>query len=96
MNVLQLEVARAVIAKMMSNGTFYITDIDTILKMTGGVPPKREYDMLRALHCISFKDMSPALRLALPRLMQVVVESQPIGYEIGSLPVESKLLPESL
>lgn len=78
MNALQIEIARAAIAAMFERGHFSICTIDNILKMTGGIPSKREYDMLRCLHCMDFKAMSPRLRLELPRLIQIVVESPPI------------------
>lgn len=78
------EVAQAAINKMLGEGHFSICTIDSILKLTGGIPPQREYDMLRALHCVDFKAMSPRLRVELPRLMQVVLEGPPIVYQIGS------------
>lgn len=78
MNALQIEIAKTAIAKMFADGHFSICVIDNILKMSGGIPPKREYDMLHVLHCVKFMSMSPRLRLELPRLIQIVVESPPM------------------
>lgn len=82
MNALLLEAAKAAITHMLSGGHFDICTIDSILKMTGGIPPKREYSILRTLHCVSYSEMSPRLRLELPRIMQIVLESEPIRFEL--------------
>lgn len=92
MNRLHAEIIRAVMTKMFEQGHFSICEINNLLKMTGGVPDRNTYNALNALHCVNFKDMSPMLRVELPRLVQVVLESQPMRYEI-SLNTESQLLP---
>lgn len=81
MTFLEQEAAKAAITKMMAGGHFSICVIDQILKMSGGVPPRKEYEILRTLHCVDFKDMSPQLRIELPRILQLVLESQPIQFE---------------
>lgn len=81
-NIIVLDAARAAIAKMFESGHFSICTIDQILKMTGGIPPKHEYEVLRTLHCVEFKSMSQRLRLELPRLLQIVLESQPVHFEL--------------
>ena len=86
MNTIEADAAKARIKKMMDGGYLDITAIDQVLKMTSGVPPRREYEILRTLHCVHFKDMSPRLRIELPRLLQLVLESQPIVYELNTTP----------
>lgn len=78
---------------MLTNGHFNICTVDSILKLTGGIPPREAYDALRALHCVEYRHMSQRLRLELPRLLQIVLESEPIRYEIGMEPIEKVLLP---
>jgi len=81
MNTLELEVIRTLVKKLLTENHFSICTVDELLRLTGGVPPAREYQILRALHCVNYRDMTPPLRLALPRLLQVVLESQPIHYD---------------
>lgn len=78
MNALEMEVVKAAINKMMTEGHFSICTIDACLKLTGGIPPEREYQILRTLHCVDYEAMSPRLRIELPRLIQIVLESQPL------------------
>jgi hypothetical protein len=92
MKGLEIEAARAAVNKMLSQGHFSICTIDQILRMTGGVPPKREYEILRTLHCVDYKDMSQRLRIELPRLIQLVLESQPIHLELQEPPRIERLL----
>lgn len=79
MTGLQIEVIRTAVEEMFRKGHFSICTIDQCLKITGGVPDRKAYDMLHALHCVEFKSMSPRLRLELPRLVQLVIESRPMN-----------------
>ncbi len=76
--------ARAALKKMARDGYFSICTIDTILKMTGGVPDGRDYTVLRALHCINFRDMEPELLRGLPLLIQRVLEAPGIEFTFNS------------
>ena len=78
MNAFEIEAVRTALQNMQSKGYFNICTIDQILKVTGGVPDPRDYEALRLLHCVNFRDMPHALRLALPRKIQLVVESAPM------------------
>lgn len=77
-NPLQMECIRTALRVMWDKGYFDICTIDNILKVTGGIPDRKNYDALRLLHCVHFKDMSRNLRLELPRMVQLVVESEPM------------------
>lgn len=79
MTALQVEIIRTALANMYAQGFFSICVVDNILKLTGGVPERQHYDTLRLLHCINFRDMPKNVRLELPRLIQLVVESPPMG-----------------
>lgn len=86
MNALTRDVIATALADMFRRGHFSICVIDNILKITGGVPDRKNYDLLRALHCVEFKDMPPRIRIELPRMIQLVVEGQPIVYPPPTLP----------
>lgn len=43
--------------KMFEQGWFNICTVDQCLKVAGIIPPKREYEMLRTLHCVHFGEM---------------------------------------
>lgn len=75
MDDIQVLAARAAMKKMTQDGYFSICTIDNILRMTGGVPRASDYDILRALHCISFRDMEPMLLRGLPFLIKRVLEA---------------------
>lgn len=81
MNGIQIEVIRTALAAMFDKGHFDICTIDACLKISGGIPNKKDYDLLRALHCIDYKRMSQSLRLELPRLVQRVIESRPMVFD---------------
>ena len=76
---IQVEIIRTALANMYAQGFFSICVVDNILKVTGGVPDGKLYDTLRLLHCVNFRDMPKNVRLELPRLIQLVVESPPMG-----------------
>lgn len=79
MTGLQIEVIKTAVEEMFRKDHFSICTIDACLKITGGVPDAKAYNMLRALHCVEFRSMSTRLRLELPRLIQLVIESRPMN-----------------
>lgn len=60
------------ISKMLNNNFFSVCDLDAVVDMLE-IPKAAEklptYKQLRALHCISYKEMVPALREAIPQLI---------------------------
>lgn len=76
MNDLQVMAARAALKKMLSDGYFSICTVDKILKMTGGVPNREDYDVLSTLHCVHYMDMEPELLRGLPLLIQRVLSAE--------------------
>lgn len=78
MDELQQLASQAAMKKMMQDGYFSICTIDKILKMSGGIPEKYDYDILSTLHCVHFSDMAPELRRGLPLLIKRVLDSEPI------------------
>lgn len=79
---IQIDCCKAAIKKMMEGGHFSISVIDEILSMTRGVPNADDYKTLRLLHCVSFKDFPPRLRIAFPNLLKRVLESPGMEIEI--------------
>ena len=77
----------AALGKMMQSGWMDITCIDKILKMTGGIPDRKDYEILHILHCVHFCDMDPTLRRGLPVILTRVLGSEPM-----ELCVDLKLL----
>lgn len=93
MTEIQAEVARHALAKMVDEGYFSISAVDEILKLTGGVPAKEDYDALRALHCVKFRDMSQRLRQMFPTLLERVLSSPSMRLSIR---FEAQASPRSL
>ena len=77
---IDVEIIRVKLKTMMAGGHLSICVVDELLKLTGGIPDARTYNRLRALHCVNFKDMTPALRIEIPRMLQLVLEAPPIQY----------------
>lgn len=50
-------------------GYLNICTIRDGLKLAGIVPPQREYDALHLLHCVSWREMTPAVRDEAARLI---------------------------
>lgn len=86
MDDIQILVARAALKKMSQDGYLCICTIDNILKMSGGIPDPKDYQMLRTLHCVHFRDMSKELLRGLPLIIKRVLESEGVEFcfEIGS------------
>lgn len=88
MNALQVEVVKLALNKMVENGHFSICVVDEILKITRGIPQREDYETLRLLHCIKFQDFTPITRLEFPKLLQRVLESPSIEFEVNFKPLE--------
>jgi hypothetical protein len=44
------------------NWHFDICTVDSLVKVTKIVPPKAEYEAMRLLHCVDWREMDPDLR----------------------------------
>ena len=77
---IDVEIVRTAIAKMMRGGHVDICKIRDLIQLTGVVPDARALERLRCLHCVDFSEMTPALRLEIPRLLQQCLEGRPIEY----------------
>ena len=75
MTDLQAECCKMALKKMMASGHFSICTVDEILKLTGGVPTTEDYQTLRMLHCVDFKEFTPRMRIEFPNLLRRVLES---------------------
>lgn len=62
MNDLTKEVVITALRHMFEKGWLDICTIDKCLKLTGAIPDKRDYEILSALHCIHWSEMSQGLR----------------------------------
>lgn len=62
---------------MMGKGWFSICTIDNVSKMLGRNPKGQAYDILNALHCVHFDKMPPALRDAIPALIEQCLDCAP-------------------
>lgn len=83
MNDIETLAARAALKKMAQNGWMDICTIDNILKMSGGVPNGQDYQVLRTLHCVNFRDMQPELLRGLPLLIKRVLESDGVDFSFA-------------
>ena len=92
MNAIEVLVAKTALKKMMEQGYFCVCTIDKVLKITGGIPDPRDYQMLNALHCIHYKDMPPTLLKELPNIIRRVVESPALDFYIDVSPGSNQLL----
>ena len=87
MTVVQVEASRIALKEMMEKGRVDICLIDHILKMTGGVPEHADYDSLRLLHCVDFKNYSQTMRMELPGLLRRVLESPSMEVNVTFRPL---------
>ena len=94
MDDIQKMAATAALQKMMADGYISICTIDKILKMTGGIPDRKDYDVLHMLHCVSFKDMSPELLRGLPVIMQRVIGAAGMEWSFNLGPEYAKRMIE--
>lgn len=54
-----------------NNGYLSICTVDKLIRLLGVAPPADTYQMLSALHCVHFKEMSKGLRA---KVMQALVD----------------------
>lgn len=87
MTTFQIEAAKLSLKRMMASGHFSICTIDEILKVTGGVPDAEDYKSLRMLHCVDFKEFTPAMRIEFPGILKRVLESPTMELEITFKPL---------
>lgn len=81
LNPIQVMAAKAAVRNMLKRGSLSICAIDEILKMTGGVPAREDYQILHILHCVSFMDMDPELLRGLPVILSRVLDSDALDIE---------------
>lgn len=65
----QAEVAVIALNKMMRKSYFDICVISDVAKMLGIRPRTESYNILHALHCVDFANMTPSLRDKIPALI---------------------------
>lgn len=82
MTEIQVLAANAALTKMLSDGHFSICTVDKILKITGGIPNKEDYDILNLLHCVDYKSMSHSLRSQFMEILQRVIGSESFDLEV--------------
>lgn len=83
MDDIQKMAAAAALQKMVQNGYVCICTIDKILKMSGSVPDRRDYEILSTLHCVHFRDMAPELLRGLPVIIQRVLDAEGLEFTLG-------------
>jgi len=63
MNDFQRMAATTALKDMFENSNhFNVCVVDKLLKLTGCIPDKKDYQALSLLHCVSWVDMEPELR----------------------------------
>ena len=81
--------ACAIALKKMFQGRYFdICTVDNLLKITGAIPPKADYNALHALHCVDWSDMPAGFR------EQVFVKTLELFTHSG-FPLESIMLSAS-
>lgn len=83
LDAIQVMAVKAAVNKMMRDGYISICTIDNILKMTNGIPNRKDYELLHMLHCVNFMDMDPELLRGLPVILQRVVAAEEIVIEFS-------------
>lgn len=66
---------------MIQKGWINISTIEECLKLAGVIPRAEPMAMLRALHCVNFKDMPAELQERVPGLLRDVFN----GFDIQAL-----------
>lgn len=70
MSTIQETVAMTALNHMFKKGHFDICTLDAVAKVLKVHPVEPEYSMLRAMHCIEYKEMPKALYDALPTMIK--------------------------
>lgn len=63
-------VAKQAIARLFTERYFSICKLDDVIALTGAQRGSEAYRLLRALHCVDWADMDPALRERVPLLVR--------------------------
>lgn len=69
-------------AMFTAKGHFNICDFDGLCELAGVVPEPRRYKILRALHCVDYREMSPGVREGLMDAVLSTLNSQPMAQFI--------------
>ena len=84
MSTIQETVAMTALNHMFKKGHFDICTIDAVAKVMHVHPKEPEYSMLRALHCIDYKEMPKDVYDALPISVKTCLSMNDI-YEFDHL-----------
>ena len=87
MTEVQAECCKLALKKMMAGGHFDITVVNDVLRITGGIPDGDDYQSLRLLHCMNFRDFSQRMRMEFPALLRRVLESPGMELSITFRPL---------
>lgn len=79
-NTIQEAVAMTALNHMFKKGHFDICTVDAVAKVMHVHPKEPEYSMLRALHCIDYKEMPKDVYDALPSMVKTCLSMNDI-YE---------------
>lgn len=63
-------VAQQAISRLFTDSHFSVCKLDDVIKLTGAQRDSEAYRLLRALHCVNWSDMDPALRERVPLLVR--------------------------
>lgn len=77
------QAASVALKKMFEGNHFSICDLDSIIKLLGCIPDKRDYQALHCLHCVNWADMEPALRDEVLKRVVMIVET--VGFDTSVL-----------
>jgi len=84
MNEIQKMACQAALEKMIRDGYVCICTIDKILKITGGIPDRKDYEVLHVLHCVHFREMPKDLLRGLPVILARVIGSEGLMFDIST------------
>ena len=91
MNDLDKMVITAAMRKMFNDGYVQISSIDKCLKLASIIPDRACHERLSALHCVSFKDMSPELAEMIPAMIVNLFSGLEMKMTDIFLPVQPKI-----
>lgn len=77
MTDLNTTIAITALNHMFAGIHFSICTIDNVAKVLGVVPQADTYAQLRALHCVHWSEMPPALRDRIPALIEQTLSGAP-------------------
>ena len=62
MKPIDVQIVGVTLKKLLESQSFSICGIDDMLKFTGRLIGTEDYRRMRALHCVNYRDMTPAVR----------------------------------